>query len=321
MSRRASKTGTPLLGNIVEERDGSQFSSSATPPISPSSPYDSTSLSFGANAARRASLLPTTLRRKALRSSRSSRRQWLVVFVLAITSYTLWSRAGGTSHPVVQHAKSVMEQQPCRYLPFLHRCRRDPFAGLEYRVEDGLMYYPAQLAVPSGDASDEPPPQPHPIHLLIKDAEAAWQEKVARQSKTLEDAVGEYQRRYSMAPPLGFDKWWDFATKNNVQFLDEYDSIYEKILPFHSLPRDVLAHRSWMLQHDDKLWLKDLAFTIEINADKGGKIDSRGPMLHRNNRAEQIAALLDGISQHVPVNLNLTITGEFRLSRRSPEFD
>jgi hypothetical protein len=212
----------------------------------------------------------------------------------------------------VQHAKSVMEQQPCRYLPFMHRCRRDPFAGLEYKVEDGLMYYPAKLAVPSDETSDEPPPQPHPIHLLIKDAEAAWQEKVARQSQTLEDAVGEYQRRYNMAPPLGFDRWWVFATKNKVQFLDEYDSIYEKILPFHSLPRDVLEKRSWMLQHDDKLWLKDLAFTIEISADKRGKIESRGPMLNRNNRAEQIAALLEGISQHVPVNLNMTITGESR---------
>lgn len=325
MSRRPSKDGTPLLGTIHERRD-SRLAGFAIPEsptldsgpstsVDSSSPFDSRNLSFSATAARRASLLPTTLRRKALRTTRTSRRQWILVFLLAITSYTLWTRGGGREHPVVQRAQSaLLQQQPCRYLPFLHRCRRDPFAGLEYKVEGGLLYYPAKAVEIFGaerPLNDEPPPQPHPLHLLIKDAEAAWQEKVARQSRTLEEAVGEYERRYNQAPPLGFDKWWAFATEHDVQLLDEYDSIYNKILPYQSLPRDVLAHRSWMLQHDETLWLRDLAFTVEINAEKGGKVSSRGPMLHRNNRAEQTVAFLDGISQLVPVNLNLTITGQF----------
>ena len=51
------------------------------------------------------------------------------------------------------------------------------------------------------------PRGPHPIFQLISDAEAAWEAKRARASKTLEAAVVEYRRRYRRAPPLGFDKW------------------------------------------------------------------------------------------------------------------
>jgi hypothetical protein len=48
----------------------------------------------------------------------------------------------------------------------------------------------------------------HPIYQLIRDAEAAWDAKLARGSKTLDEAVVEYKRRYRRAPPLGFDKWY-----------------------------------------------------------------------------------------------------------------
>lgn len=51
------------------------------------------------------------------------------------------------------------------------------------------------------------PDAPHPIFQLIHDAEAAWDAKRARASKTLDEAVAEYRRRYRRAPPLGFDKW------------------------------------------------------------------------------------------------------------------
>jgi hypothetical protein len=56
--------------------------------------------------------------------------------------------------------------------------------------------------------------------------------------------------RYGMAPPQGFAQWFDYAKRNNVKLLDEYDSILERIRPFASLPRDVLRQRSDMLQHD-----------------------------------------------------------------------
>lgn len=48
---------------------------------------------------------------------------------------------------------------------------------------------------------------PHPILGLIKRAEGEWARKVARQSRTLKEAVDEYRRRYKRNPPVGFDKW------------------------------------------------------------------------------------------------------------------
>lgn len=48
----------------------------------------------------------------------------------------------------------------------------------------------------------------HPIYDLIQHAEADWTAKLAKQSKTLEEAVKEYERRYKRAPPKGFDHWY-----------------------------------------------------------------------------------------------------------------
>lgn len=48
---------------------------------------------------------------------------------------------------------------------------------------------------------------PHPVYKLIARAEKAWDKKRKRASKTLEEAVIEYQRRYHRDPPRGFDLW------------------------------------------------------------------------------------------------------------------
>jgi hypothetical protein len=47
----------------------------------------------------------------------------------------------------------------------------------------------------------------HPIFDLIEHAEKEWQTKIARQSKSLDEAVAEYRRRYGRSPPRGFDRW------------------------------------------------------------------------------------------------------------------
>ena len=47
----------------------------------------------------------------------------------------------------------------------------------------------------------------HPISVLIERAEKRWKDKVARQSRTLSQAVSEYKRRYRRNPPKGFDDW------------------------------------------------------------------------------------------------------------------
>ena len=48
----------------------------------------------------------------------------------------------------------------------------------------------------------------HPILALLRDGEAKWRERMARQSKTLEEAVETYKEKWGRAPPKGFDLWY-----------------------------------------------------------------------------------------------------------------
>ncbi|KAI6118650.1 glycosyltransferase family 90 protein [Pisolithus croceorrhizus] len=73
------------------------------------------------------------------------------------------------------------------------------------------------------------PNGPHPIFELMQNAEDDWNRKLARA-----------RRRYGRSPPLGFDKWWDFVIKHDVQLPDEYDEIYHDIQPYWGLdPADI----------------------------------------------------------------------------------
>ncbi|KAF9531363.1 glycosyl transferase family 90-domain-containing protein [Crepidotus variabilis] len=81
---------------------------------------------------------------------------------------------------------------------------------------------------------------PHPIYELIARAEKEWSEKLGRASTTLKEAVEEYQRRYKRMPPKGFNLWWNYASKHNVQLPDEYDTIFHDLEPFWGLdPEDL----------------------------------------------------------------------------------
>lgn len=78
----------------------------------------------------------------------------------------------------------------------------------------------------------------HPIDILIHKGSRHFNEYVtqAASSKTLEDAVFEYQRRYGQHPPPNFDKWWEYATSRSSVVIDEFDQIYRNLLPFRSIP-------------------------------------------------------------------------------------
>ena len=76
-------------------------------------------------------------------------------------------------------------------LPSTSRSARD------HPVEHGLLIVDSEIPT-------------HPIYQLIRDARTEWDEKNARQSRTLQEAVVEYQKRYKANPPKGFDKWWAY---------------------------------------------------------------------------------------------------------------
>ncbi|KAH0578976.1 hypothetical protein H2248_003152 [Termitomyces sp. 'cryptogamus'] len=72
----------------------------------------------------------------------------------------------------------------------------------------------------------------HPIYELIELANARWKSKLSRASKTLDEAVREYEKRYRRRPPKGFDKWWRYVKEHDIKLPDEYDQIYKDLEPF-----------------------------------------------------------------------------------------
>ncbi|KAG6877122.1 hypothetical protein C0993_010125 [Termitomyces sp. T159_Od127] len=100
----------------------------------------------------------------------------------------------------------------------------------------------------------------HPILALIRRAEDEWDRKLDRASRTLEEAVSEYKRRYRRDPPLGFDDWWDFAQEMEVLLPDEYDSIHRELEPFWGMdPKDLAKMQAELETRVD-------TFTISKNA-------------------------------------------------------
>jgi hypothetical protein len=74
--------------------------------------------------------------------------------------------------------------------------------------------------------------QEHPVEVLIKNAKADFEGLVLKQSQNYTAAHDEYQRRYGIEPPPGFDAWYEFAKSHLSPIIDEFDMVYETISPF-----------------------------------------------------------------------------------------
>ncbi|KAF2183223.1 glycosyltransferase family 90 protein [Zopfia rhizophila CBS 207.26] len=83
----------------------------------------------------------------------------------------------------------------------------------------------------------------HPADQLIKSAEKKFEDLLNRQSNSLAEAVQEYRRRYGIPPPPNFDRWYEFATRNSVQLIDEFDTITRSLLPFWALKPSTVRER------------------------------------------------------------------------------
>ena len=79
----------------------------------------------------------------------------------------------------------------------------------------------------------------------MRDAKNAFIKLLAKQSKTLPEAVAEYKRRYGRDPPHGFDHWFKFAKENDFKLVDEFDTIVEDLAPFWTLSGEELRRRAY----------------------------------------------------------------------------
>ncbi|GAA5864178.1 hypothetical protein JCM3774_001246 [Rhodotorula dairenensis] len=121
-----------------------------------------------------------------------------------------------------------------------------------------------RASIPRVPSDEDLEDRPHPISHLIEQAEQDWEDMLRRQSQSLEQAVREYQRRYKMNPPAGFDSWWRYAMQNRIVLVDEYDQIYDDVLPFLSLPPSEFRQRVAALKSDASLPWRDFSFSFSL---------------------------------------------------------
>ncbi|EMT63976.1 Beta-1,2-xylosyltransferase 1 [Fusarium odoratissimum] len=106
----------------------------------------------------------------------------------------------------------------------------------------------------SAEPRKVPTPGMHPIGYLARNAQEEFGIIKARQSKTLEEAIQEYRRRYGIPPPPLFDEWFRFAKDNDVKLIDEFDTIHDLITPFWGLkPKTIRARAREALGFDTDL--------------------------------------------------------------------
>lgn len=111
---------------------------------------------------------------------------------------------------------------------------------------DGIGYLTKPRTIPSNDT--------HPVEYISEKAHREFSDTLRRQSKTLEQAVEEYRRRYGLPPPPRFDKWFEFAQENEVRLIDEFDTIHDLMTPFWGLsPKTIRGRAREALGHGNGL--------------------------------------------------------------------
>lgn len=163
-------------------------------------------------------------------------------------------------------------------------------------LSDSISTWPKSPQQPLQQQPQQQPQQPavwtskhHPIYHLAEEARAKFDEISARQPKSLNDAVVEYKRRYGRAPPPGFDKWFEFATDNNVQWINEYDFLTKSFEPYWQVPPNIL--RNYVDQAHQG---PENNFNVLYVKDKTARLE-RGSFQHA-----QLVELIQPIVQYLP---------------------
>ncbi|KAK4054449.1 hypothetical protein OIV83_000943 [Microbotryomycetes sp. JL201] len=165
----------------------------------------------------------------------------------------------------------------------------------------------------------------HPILDLMANATAQWEAKLARQSRTLDEAVAEYKRRHGRKPPAGFDQWFKFAQDNKVVLIDEFDQTLNDVLPFYALPPETIHNRSMTLQRDPS------TFTMQVRNGRNQIIGAHSG----DGRAKDQAELMKRWTKYLPdVNITMSAhdgpsivmdhrgkTRHLEAAKKGPEYD
>ncbi|OAV90176.1 hypothetical protein PTTG_08354 [Puccinia triticina 1-1 BBBD Race 1] len=168
--------------------------------------------------------------------------------------------------------------------------------------EDGHLYFDDKVHRSTNGTSQ---PVLHPIVSLINNATRAWTLKLESQSKHFSTAVSEYRRRNHRNPPKGYDRWWAWASDNNVKLLDEYDYLHKSIKPFFALPPEVFRQRASALVSGQTKW-SIMIFVVSI---RNGQLSLSGQQANIGLRPNEMIELLKGIAHLLP-DMDIPISAE-----------
>jgi hypothetical protein len=150
----------------------------------------------------------------------------------------------------------------------------------------------------------------HPIDNLIEKANVQHQQylRTVKVGNSIQDAVVEYKRRYSMRPPPGFDIWYEHATNTSATIIDEFDQIYHDLLPFRMISPGDLRRYTWEMVSNP--WNGISGITIRNGT---AKVQDNVIPTHRW-MVEGVEALIEPFAQHLPdMDLAFNLNDESRV--------
>lgn len=151
----------------------------------------------------------------------------------------------------------------------------------------------------------------HPIDMLIYEAKLQHEEYKLQttRSRTLEEAVVEYRQRYVRNPPPGFDIWYEYATNRSSVVMDNYDQIYNDLLPFWMVPAKDLRLNTWEMVSND--WNEISGITIR---DGVANVQENVLPTHRW-MLEGVAIFMNSFARYLPdMDLAFNLNDEARVA-------
>ncbi|EXJ78072.1 hypothetical protein A1O3_09233 [Capronia epimyces CBS 606.96] len=151
----------------------------------------------------------------------------------------------------------------------------------------------------------------HPIDMLIYDAKIHHDKYLMTLGNTtsLADTVARYKEKYNCNPPPGFDVWFDYAKNRSALIVDEFDQIYEDLLPFRAIPPADLRRQTWEMVSNP--WNEISGITI-----RNGKASVQENVIPTHRwMLEGVAVLINSFARHLPdMDLAFNLNDESRVA-------
>ncbi|KAK6365700.1 hypothetical protein LTS17_011087 [Exophiala oligosperma] len=151
----------------------------------------------------------------------------------------------------------------------------------------------------------------HPIDMLIYDAKIHHDNYLQSVGSTssLSDTVARYKQRYNRNPPPGFDVWFEYARNKSILIVDEFDQIYEDLLPFRTISPASLRKQTWEMVSNP--WNEISGITIR----NGNAAVQENVIPTHRWMLEGVAALINSFARHLPdMDLAFNINDESRVA-------